>query len=95
MKQNLSKIEIAYEFVEKKAKVLTFKQIWDHVCKEKGLSAEEAAKQVSIFYTTLLQDGRFVSVGDGKFDLKAHYTYAQIRSAPFPGRFPSERERFG
>ena len=73
-----SKLEIAYEYVEAKNKVFTFKEIWKHVCKAKGLSEEEASKQVSVFYTTLLQDGRFVSVGDGKFDLKSRYSVAQI-----------------
>ncbi len=69
-----SKLEIAYDYVESRTKVSTFKQIWAYICKVKGLSEEEAAKQVSIFYSSLLQDGRFISIGDGKIDLKKRYS---------------------
>lgn len=74
-----SKLEIAYEYVQSRSKVSTFKQLWAYVCKVKGLSEEEALKQVSVFYSSLLQDGRFISVGDGKIDLKSRYSVKSIK----------------
>ena len=71
-------LEIAYEFLNSKPKSVTFKQIWAHVVKVKGFSEEEANKKVSSFYTSLLLDGRFVTLGENKWDLRSRHTFDKV-----------------
>ena len=73
-----SMLEIAYEFLNSKPKSVTFKQIWAHVVKQKGFSEEEANKKVSSFYTSLLLDGRFVTLGENKWDLRSRHTFDKV-----------------
>ena len=73
-----SMLEIAYEFLNSKPKSVTFKQIWAHVVKVKGFSEEEANKKVSSFYTSLLLDGRFVTLGENKWDLRSRHTFDKV-----------------
>ena len=73
-----SLLESAYEFVSSSKNAVSFANIWKHVCKEKGLSEEEAADKVSQFYTTLLLDGRFVTLGENKWDLRTRHTFDKV-----------------
>ena len=63
-----SMLELAHEFMDSKTKSVTFKQIWAYVVKQKGFTEEEANKKVSSFYTSLLLDGRFVTLGENNGD---------------------------
>ena len=73
-----SMLELAYEYLSSKSKSVTFKQIWAHVVKQKGFSEEEANKKVSSFYTSLLLDGRFVTLGENKWDLRSRHTFDKV-----------------
>ena len=73
-----SMLDIAYEFLSSKSKAVTFKQIWAQVVKQKGFSEEEANSKVSGFFTSLLLDGRFVTLGDNKWDLRARHTFDKV-----------------
>lgn len=71
-------LELAHEFLDSKPKSVTFKQIWAYVVKQKGFSEEEANKKVSSFYTSLLLDGRFVTLGENKWDLRSRHTFDKV-----------------
>ena len=73
-----SMLELAFEFLNSKPKAVTFKQIWAHVVKAKGFTEEEANKKVSSFYTSLLLDGRFVTLGENKWDLRSRHTFDKV-----------------
>jgi len=73
-----SLLEIAYDFVNNSKNPVTFKQLWAFVVKEKELSAEEAGNKVSQFYTTLLLDGRFVTLGENTWDLRERHTFDKV-----------------
>ena len=73
-----SLIEIAYDYVSSKKTSSSFKDIWVHVVKEAGLTAEEAAKKVSRFYTNLMLDGRFVTLGENEWDLRIRHTFDKV-----------------
>lgn len=73
-----SMLELAHEFMNSKTKAVTFKQIWAYVVKQKGFSEEEANKKVSSFYTSLLLDGRFVTLGENKWDLRSRHTFDKV-----------------
>ena len=73
-----SLLDLAYEYVENSKGSVTFKALWKAVCKAKGYDEETAAKKVSQFYTTLLLDGRFVTLGENKWDLRSRHTFDKV-----------------
>ena len=46
--------------------------------KEAELSEEAAAKKVSSFYTNLMLDGRFVTLGENNWDLRSRHTFDKV-----------------
>ena len=73
-----SMLELAHEYLNSKPKSVTFKQLWAYVVKQKGFSEEEANKKVSSFYTSLLLDGRFVTLSENKWDLRSRHTFDKV-----------------
>ena len=73
-----SLLDLAYEYVNESKGSVTFKALWKAVCKAKGYDEETAAKKVSQFYTTLLLDGRFVTLGENKWDLRSRHTFDKV-----------------
>jgi len=73
-----SLIENAYEILGAKKDSLSFKDLWVAVVKQSGISEEEANARISIFYTNLSLDGRFVNLGDNVWDLKSRHTLASV-----------------
>ena len=71
-------LDLAHEYLNSKPKSVTFKQLWAYVVKQKGFSEEEANKKVSSFYTSLLLDGRFVTLGENKWDLRSRHTFDKV-----------------
>lgn len=73
-----SLLDLAFDFVNESNSSVTFKALWKAVVKAKGLSEEEADQKVSQFYTTLLLDGRFVTLGENKWDLRSRHTFDKV-----------------
>ena len=73
-----SLIEYAYEFVSKHKESVNFKEIWEYVKKEAGLSEEQANAKVGQFFTNMMLDGRFVTLGDNEWDLRERHTFDKV-----------------
>lgn len=73
-----SLIEIAYEFVAKSETQVPFVKIWEYVKKEAELSEEVAAKKVGQFFTNMMLDGRFVTLGENEWDLRSRHTFDKV-----------------
>ncbi len=73
-----SLIEIAFEFVSKSKNPVHFDEIWAYVKKESGLSDEEAAKKAGQFFTNVMLDGRFVTLGENEWDLRERHTFDKV-----------------
>lgn len=71
-------LELAFEYVSNSNKPVTFKALWAYVVKQKGLTEEEAQNKVSQLYTNLLLDGRFVNLGDNRWDLRSRNTFDKV-----------------
>ena len=76
MKRSL--IEYAYEFVSSKKGSSTFADIWAYVVEKAELSEEEASNRISKFYTNLMLDGRFVTLGENVWDLRTRHTFDKV-----------------
>ena len=73
-----SLLDYAYDFVSHSKEQVSFKDLWAYVCKESGLDEETALKKVSSFYTNLMLDGRFVTLGENMWDLRSRHTFDKV-----------------
>lgn len=78
-----SKTDIAYRLMLKKKKERNFYDIWEDVKAElaKTLTPEEMEKveeDISFFYTNLTLDGRFVNVGENKWNLRERLPFDKV-----------------
>ena len=73
-----SLLDHAYDFVSKSKEPVSFQEIWKYVVEQAGLDEETAAKRVSSFYTNILLDGRFVTLGDNNWDLRVRQTFDKV-----------------
>ena len=73
-----SLLDHAYDFVSGQNQPSKFQDIWAYCVKEAGLAPEEAAQKVSRFYTNLMLDGRFVTLGENQWDLRVRHKYESV-----------------
>ena len=73
-----SLLDLAYDYVSGQSQQSKFQDIWAYCVKEAGLSEEEAAAKVSRFYTNLMLDGRFVTLGENEWDLITRHKFEKV-----------------
>ncbi len=73
-----SLLDHAFDFVSKSKEPVSFKDIWAYVVEQAGLDEETAASKVSRFYTNLMLDGRFVTLGENQWDLRERQTFDKV-----------------
>ena len=73
-----SNLEIVFEILSKSKEPLTFEELWEEVCVQKDYSEEEKNSLMSVFYTNLSLDGRFVNVRDNTWDLRERVLYDDV-----------------
>lgn len=73
-----SLIEFAYEFVASQKKPIAFAKIWEYVKQQSGLSEEAASKKAGQFFTNMMLDGRFVTLGENEWDLRSRQTFDKV-----------------
>ena len=84
-KEKESKTDIAYRLMLRKKKEKSFYELWEEVKKEyatiNNLSEEEIKaldEEISFFYTNITLDGRFINVGDNKWNLRDRVPFDKI-----------------
>ena len=73
-----SLLDLAYDYVSAQSQQSKFQDIWAYCVKEAGLSEEEANAKVSRFYTNLMLDGRFVTLGENEWDLRVRHKFEKV-----------------
>ena len=73
-----SLLDYAFDCVSSHKEAVPFADIWKYVVEQAGLSPEEADKKVSRFYTNLMLDGRFVTLGENLWDLRSSHTFDKV-----------------
>lgn len=73
-----SLLDLAYDFISTQKDPVPFATICDYIAKESGLSKEELAQKLSRFYTSLVLDGRFVTLGENTWDLRSRHTFDKV-----------------
>ena len=83
MRERESKTDIAYRLMLKKKKERNFYDLWEEVKAELAKVAapeelENVEEDISFFYTNLTLDGRFVCVGENKWNLRERVTFDKV-----------------
>ncbi len=73
-----SLIEIAYEYVSSHKESVNFKDIWEYVKQEANLSEELANKKAGQFFTNMMLDGRFITLGENEWDLRERHVFDKV-----------------
>ena len=73
-----SNLDVAYDIMKKVNDPLTFKELWEEICKIQEFNEEESRRRIGNFYTNLFMDGRFITLGDNKWDLRDRYTFDYV-----------------
>lgn len=73
-----SLLDYAFDFISSQKEPTPFDKIWENVVAAAGLSEEEAKARVSRFYTNLMLDGRFVTLGENLWDLRSSHTFDKV-----------------
>ena len=73
-----SLLDHAYDYVSGQNQPSKFQDIWAYCVKEAGLTPEEAAQKVSRFYTNLMLDGRFVTLGENQWALRVRHKHESV-----------------
>lgn len=73
-------LDVAYEIVSQRTEPITFKELVAQIVAELNLSEEECAKRISRFYTNLMLDGRFVTLGENTWDLRSRNSLKKFTS---------------
>ncbi|WP_062238271.1 DNA-directed RNA polymerase subunit delta [Fictibacillus sp. FJAT-27399] len=69
----MAMVEIAFEILKEEKQTVPFYELVQRIKDMKGLSDAAVERRLSHFYTDMNIDGRFVSLGDNKWGLKAWY----------------------
>lgn len=73
-----SLIDYAFDYINSKNEPVSFNDIWAYVVKEAELTEDEANARVARFYTNLMLDGRFVTLGENQWDLRVRHTFDKV-----------------
>ncbi|MGX7349058.1 DNA-directed RNA polymerase subunit delta [Dolosicoccus paucivorans] len=72
-KEELSFIEVAYALLERQGDVVDFTELLVQIQDYLELSQDEIESKMTRFYTDLNIDGRFISLGENRWGLRAWY----------------------
>lgn len=73
-----SLLDLTYEFISAQSEPVSFAKICEYIAKESDLTKEELDKKISRFYTNLVLDGRFVTLGENTWDLRSRHTFDKV-----------------
>ncbi|MBM7690653.1 DNA-directed RNA polymerase subunit delta [Peribacillus deserti] len=90
--QEMSLLELAYEYLASQKQAVPFTEMVQEISRLQGLSKEELNSKLSQFYTDLNVDGRFTSIGENRWGLKAWYPVDQIEDEVLPAAKPKKKK---
>ncbi len=73
-----SMVEVAYELLSKKQGAQKFVKFWNEVSNMLSMSEEEKEQYISLFYTKLTLDERFVLLEDNMWDLRERQSFDKV-----------------
>lgn len=73
-----SMLDVAYEIISAEDNPVSFKNLVEQIGAKLNLSEEELKGKLARFYTNLMLDGRFVTLGENTWDLRARNKFEKV-----------------
>ncbi len=73
-----SNVDIAFDIISANETPIAFADLWTRLCEENNYTEADSTRKIGSFYTSLLLDGRFVNLGDNKWDLRSRYKFDKV-----------------
>ena len=73
-----SMVDVAFDLMKKKKKDVEFAKLYKEVSEIMGFDEAEADERASLFYTNITIDGRFITLGDNRWDLRERHKFDQV-----------------
>ena len=70
-----SMLDIAYDYIDKAGKEVVLSELWGHIVTVCEYSEETAKAKLPRFFSNLMIDGRFITLGENLWDLKDRHTF--------------------
>lgn len=75
---NKSMVDVAFDLMSAKKRPMAFQKLFEEISEIKGFTQEESDERISLFYTNITLDGRFITVGENKWDLRVRHNFAAV-----------------
>ena len=72
-----SLLDLAFEVISSKSESCSFDDLWNEICEQAGVDSGDISKK-SRFYTNIMLDGRFVTLGENQWDLRSRHTFDKV-----------------
>lgn len=76
--KQLSMLDIAYDLLTNRKEQIDFKELYDKICELKEYDEQQADENRSLFYTNITLDGRFITTGENRWDLRARHKFEDV-----------------
>lgn len=73
-----SMVDVAYDLMTKKKKPVDFYKLLQEVSEIKGFDQNDQEENESLFYTNITLDGRFITVGENRWDLRSRHKFDEV-----------------
>jgi DNA-directed RNA polymerase subunit delta len=73
-----SMCNVAYEILKEVNEKVAFNALWGAVCDRLGIQDEDRNNLISVFYTQLTLDGRFMFLDENYWDLRINHTFDEF-----------------
>lgn len=73
-----SMVDVAYDIMEGMKQPIDFYDLWAQVAEKKNFSEEEKEENESVFYTNITLDGRMITVGENRWDLRERHKFEDV-----------------
>ncbi len=73
-RKTMSIMELAFQILVDHGKAMTFVELYETICAEKGISDEERANTASQVYSDFITSAKFIYVGEDEWDIKGRQT---------------------
>ena len=87
-----SMCNVAYEILKEVNEKVAFNALWGAVCDRLGIQDEDRNNLISVFYTQLTLDGRFMFLDENYWDLRVNHTFDEFSDDSYDSYSDEEDE---
>lgn len=74
----ISMVDLAYQIMQERTQPIDFYELWKIICEKKQFTEEEIDENESNFYTNITLDGRMITTGENRWDLRVRHKFEDV-----------------